>query len=65
MTTPTTRPADQRQQRIAAIVSACTVRDALGLFTRYRRLADGRHEVTYRGVVFTGSTLQEAIEVAQ
>ena len=56
---------DARQARIDAIVDACTVREALGLDTRYKRLADGRHEVVYRGRVFTASTLQEAIEAAR
>ena len=64
MPTPTTTAAAQRRARIAAIVDACTVRETLGLDARYRRLADGRHEVSHRGVVFVGSTLQEAIEAA-
>ena len=62
-TTADTRAA-QRAERIDLIVSAATVRERLGVWARYRRLADGRHEVTYRGVVFVGKTLDEAIRAA-
>jgi hypothetical protein len=67
MTTSTTNTdtrAAQRRARIEAIVSAGTVRDALGLFTRYSRLPTGQHQVVYRGAIFVGSTLQETIDCA-
>ena len=61
-----TRPdTDARQARIDLIVSAATVRERLGCWSRYRKLADGRHEVTYHGRVFTAATLAEAIEKAR
>jgi len=56
--------ADARQARIAAIVSAATVREHLGQWARYSRLSTGEHQIVYRGAVYVGDTLAEAIRSA-
>ena len=55
----------ERQRRIETIRDGAVVRQYLGQAAQYRRLSDGRHEVTHRGWVFTGTTLEEAIEKAK
>ena len=65
MTSTTDTRAARRAERIDLIVSAATVRERLGVWSRYKRLANGRHEVTYRGKVFVGKTLDEAIKAAR
>lgn len=60
MSTTTTR--DRRVQEIA---NGAVVRAALTQAAQYRLLPDGRHEITFRTVIFTGATLAETIKMAE
>jgi hypothetical protein len=65
MTTASIRATtDQRQARIAAIRAAALVREHLGQGTLHRPLPDRRHQITHRGRVFHGSTLEASVEAA-
>ncbi len=67
-TGPTTGTADReaaRRARVESIRSGALVRIALGQAATYRRLPDGRHEITLAGKSTIGATLAEAIDAAR
>jgi hypothetical protein len=53
-----------RQARSASIRDAALVRQHLGQAAQHQ-LADGRHQITFRGRTFTSATLAAAIAAAQ
>ena len=57
--------ATTRRARIEAIRSGGLVRQALGQAATYRRLDDGRHEVSIRGQTTVAPTLDQAIDQAR
>lgn len=64
-TRTTDRRAADRERRLAEISNGAAVRAALGQGALYRLLPDGRHEITFRTVIFTGGTLAETINMAR